>query len=202
MKQVILGVLSCVLFFATSMSLAEDINAIFKRVNEFVEKKNYAKAMEELDWAKKEIEKMHVTRVQEFFPDTLGGMKGEKFDSNSMLGFNNVERDYIEGKKKVSVSLTGGTGQGAAAALGGLAQLGRMAAMFGGGQPGTETLRIHDRTAIVESTGNNVASVTIMLDSGAILKLESSDGIKADQLKNMAEGIKIEELDSYLKGVK
>lgn len=190
---------ACVLsLFVAAGVRAEDINEIFKRVNQFIENKNYARAMEELDWAKKEIEKMHITKLEEFFPDSLAGFKGEKFDTNSVLGFTNIERDYTQGKKKVKVSLTGGTGQGGAA-LSGLAQLGKMAAMFGGGGNGSETLRVKGRTAMSESTGA-VSSLTVILDSGSMLRLDSSDGMKSEELKSMAEAIKVDELDTYLKG--
>lgn len=198
MRKHLPGILACV-FLAFPVH-AEDINAIFKRVNDSVESRDYSKALEELDWAKKEIEKLHVQKLQEFFPEKLEGFIGQKFDSNSVLGFSNVERDYTQGKKSVKVSLTGGTGQGAAA-LSGLAQLGKMAAMFGGNVPGNETVRIKGRTSTVESMGGS-ASVTVMLDSGSILRLESASGVKAEDLKGMAEAIKIDEMDVYLKGVK
>lgn len=191
--------LFCVLFLVTS-ARGEDLNAIFKRVNDLVAAKNYSKAMDELDWAKKEIEKMHMARVEEFFPGSLSGFNGQKFDTNSVLGFTNIERNYVQGKKTVKLSLTGGTGAGGSA-LAGFAQLGRMAAMMGGSGSGNEALRIQGRTAMMESVAGS-ASVTVILDSGSFLKLESKDEVTSEQLKSMVDGIKIDELDTYLKGGK
>ncbi len=190
---------ACVLsLFAAAVVHAEDLNEIFRRVNQFVVERNYARAMEEIDWAKKEIEKMHVAKIEEFFPESLSGFSGGKFDTNSVLGFTNIDRIYAQGKKKVKVSLTGGTGQGGAA-LSGLAQLGKMAAMFGGRGSGGETLRVKGRTAMTEDTGS-VSALTVILDSGSMLRIDSSDGIKSEELKGMVEAIKVDELDSYLKG--
>ena len=198
--RLLCAVLCALCLFSGNPASAEDLNTILKRVDDFVQQKNYSKAMEELDWARKEVEKMHVKRVQEFLPDNLAGYTGQKFDANSALGFSNIERDYKQGKKDVKLSLTGGSG-GGAAALGGLAQLGRMAAMFGGNTPGNETIRIQGRTATLE-TGESSASMTVMLDSGSILRLDGSSGVSSEDLKSIVEGIKIEELDSYLKGSK
>lgn len=190
-----------ILSILPSSLLAENIDAIFKKVESFVQQENYSKALSELEWAKKEIEKMHVRKLQAFFPEELSGFKGQKMEANSVLGFSNIERAYVQGAKKVSIALTGSSGD-AAAGLGGLAQFGRMAAMFGGSAPGTETVRIHGRTTMVEEGEGRNASVTVMLDSNSILKLESSTGVKAQELKAMAEALKIEEMDAYLKGGK
>ena len=189
--------------FASLGAQAEDLNAIFKRVNDLVAEKNFSKALDELDWAKKEVEKMHMQKLQEFFPDSLAGYTGQKFEGNSALGFSNLERSYTQGNKKVKISITGGTGQGAAA-LSGLAQMGRMAAMLQGSSlaGGNETVRIQGKTATVESPEGGVSSLTVMMDSGSILKLEGSKSVKTDDLKSMAEALKLVEMDSYLKGAK
>ena len=88
------------------------------------------------------------------------------------------------------------------AGLGGLAALGQMAAMMGGGTPGSDTFRIGGRTATLQATpGSSSSDLTIFLDSGSMLKIESYDGVSGDVLKQMAENLKINDLDNYLKGV-
>lgn len=179
--------------------VAEDINSIFKRVNELTAGGNFSKALEELDWAKREIEKQHTQKIQGFFPATLGDFKGEKFESNLAMGMLSVERSYEAGEGEITVSLTGGSGGGGAAGLGNLAQIGKMAAMMQN-DSGQETIRIAEKTATVEKGEEGGSSaITVFLDSGAILKIES-DKAKVEDLKRWVELFKIAELDTYLKG--
>ncbi len=187
-----------------AVGAAEDINDIFKRVNDFVTAKNYTKALEELTWAQKEIEKLNVTHVQAFFPDSLAGFTGSKFEANSALGMSNIERQYTKtgSEERVKLSLSGSSAGGAGAGgLGGLAAFGRMAAMMGGGGQGGDTFRIAGRTATLQQEeGSDSAHLTVFLDSGSILSLELSNGKDSSVLKTMAEALKLNDLDNYLRG--
>ena len=182
---------------------AEDLNQIFGRVNKYVSDKNYPKAMEELGWARKEIEKLNNDQLKSFFPDELAGYKGLKLETNSVFGINNVERAY-KGKdgSEIKVSLTGGTGgAGAGAGFGQLAALGGMAAMMQGQNDGSETFRLDGRTANLQlEEGGGSGELTVFLNSGSILKLEMSNKATSDALKGFAGAIKVNELDSYLGG--
>lgn len=196
----LISILVSIALFSMS-AFAEDINTIFQNVNKFVTERNYSKALQELTWAKKEIEKLHSARIQEFFPATLGGMKGEPIEAGSALGIMNVERKYIGDNDTVTVSLTGGSSGEAASGFAGLAQLGAMAAAFGGMDPSSETFRVGGRTAVLRNPSNGAsAELTLTLQSGSLLKLSATkEGTKGETLKKMLEEIKIEELDSYLK---
>src|SRR5690606_29504491 len=102
----------CVFSISARVALGEDINAIFKRVNEFIAQKNFPKAIDELGWAKKEIEKLHLEKLKEFFADTLGDFRGDAFEMNSALGITNVQRRYVSNGASVTVSITGGSAAG------------------------------------------------------------------------------------------
>lgn len=194
--------LSCLgLIFFTQTILAEDLNQIFKKVNELIASKNYPKALEELGWAKKEIEKQHLNQLRSYLPDELAGFSGQKFESNSALGFTAIERTYQKSgdPAQIKVSLSGGSG-GTEAAFGNLAALGKMAAMMGG-EGGQETIRVAGRTATLKADeGSNSAELTVFLDSGSVLKFEMDNGSKVETLKSLAEAVKINDLDTYLKG--
>lgn len=202
MKKVLL--LLSLLLASHQVGLAnaeEDLNAIFKKVNDYVEAKNYSKALEELGWARKSIEKMHSTRLHDFLPNELNGFSGGKIESSAALGFSNIERTYSKGDAKVKISLVGGSGGGGADGLGGLAALGKMAAMMGG-QPGMDTLRIQGRTAtLTEGEGSTGSDLTVFLDSGSMLKLESVRNVSSSDLRQMADALKVNDLDTYLRGV-
>lgn len=192
-------VLSGLVLGITPRIQAEELETIFGRVNGFVGQKNYSKALEELEWARKELEKLHTQRLQSFFPDQLGEYKGAPAEVNGALGFTNVERRYSSGSSSVTVSLIGQSG-GSAGGLGGLAALGKMAAMFGQ-QAGQDSFRISGRTAMLNKTpGSSSADLTVFLDSGSMLKLEDANKGDTAVLRSLAEKLDIEGLEKYLKG--
>jgi hypothetical protein len=199
LAAVFLGAAACLSMAASAA--AEDINDIFKKVNELVQAKNYSKALEELGWAKKEIEKMNSKQLESYFPDTLNGFKGQPVSASNALGFTNIERLYKKDEStSVKVSLTGSGPGGVPGGLGGLAAFGKMAAMMGNNGDGSDTFRINGRTAqLEEHSDEKRAELTVFLDSGSILKFEGSN-TDGGALKQMAEALKIGDLDTYLKG--
>lgn len=171
---------------------AEELPDLLKRVEEFANKGNYAKAIEELSWVKKELEKMNFKKIEEFFPDELAGLKGSAFETSSAMGMTNLERQYKGSGQDVKLSLTAAASGGP---MGGLAGIGKMAAMMGG-QPGMDSFRIEGRTATLKEKGSS-AELSVFLDSGSVLALKGKDG---SVLRKMAEAVGIEKLDSYLRG--
>lgn len=189
------GVIACGLPQGAS---AEDLNAIFKKVNEYVEQKNFPKALEELNWAEKEITKMNSRQIESFFPDQIEGFQGGKTEMNAVMGMTNVSRTYTSGSRSIELSLVGG---GAGGGLGGLAGLGRMAAMMGQGA-GQDSFRVQGQTASLD-TEEGQAELSVFLDSGSILKLDGSN-LGSDggaTLKKFIEALKVSDLDKYLKGM-
>lgn len=187
-------VLSCLV---CTPLVAEDLNKIFEKVNSYVAEKNYTKALEELSWAKKEIEKLNSQKVIEFFPDEVAGYKGGEAQTSSALGMQNLERNYTKGDSSIKVSLTGG---GKDSPMGGLASLGKMAAMFGSQAGGMDQVRVQGKTAnLSEDTGHS--EMTLFLDSGSLLQLSASGPKKSEELKSFAEALKLDALDAYLQGV-
>ena len=193
------SLLSPLVLLAPVVVRAEDLDTIFNKVKELAQAQNYTKAIEELSWANKELEKLNAQRIESFFPAEVAGYTAGKAEHNSALGFSTMERSYQKsGAAAIKLSLTGGSGGGAAGGLGGLAAFGKMAALMGN-QPGLDTFRIGGRTASLQSEGKQ-SELSIFLDSGAILKLETSSKGDGSELRTFAEALKISDLDSYLRG--
>jgi hypothetical protein len=184
-----------ILLASANVSMAEDINAIFQKVNEYVSKENYSKALEELGWAKKELEKLHTAKLTKLLPDEIEGFKGEPSKSQSALGFNTIEKKYKNGTKVISVSLTSGNSE----MMGGLAGLAKMGMMMGGAQEGEDSFRINGKTAVILDNGGN-PDLTVFLDGGYVLKLDGRSGVDTETLKKFAQAIKLAEIETYLKG--
>lgn len=195
MKSKLLFVL--LILSITNVSFADDLNTMFGRVNGYVAANNYPKALEELTWVRKEIEKQHIAKLGKLLPDSIIGFTGEKVEASGALGFNSIQRTYKKGDVEITLSITDAPSM-AGDQMGGLAGLGRMAAMMGSNTPGNETVRIDGRTATIESTEDGGA-ITIYLNSGSILKLEGSS-ITADTLKQAAEALNVGRVDGYLSG--
>jgi len=194
-KSILVGFLALVI---PQLALAEDVNELFKKVNTYITEQNYPKALEELSWAKKEIEKLNSTKIGTLLPATVNGFTGGEVKVQSALGFDSIERDYTGNGQKISVSVTGG---GAGGAMGGLAGLAKMGMMMGGQQPGVDSFRLDGRTANLDTSSGKV-ELTVFLDSGSILKVEGQKGVDAAALKSFAEGLKISNLDNYMRGTK
>lgn len=192
------------ILFSVSTSYAEELKPILDKVNELAQAGNYSKALNELSWAKQELEKKNSEKLLTFFPDTLSDFKGGHPQMDGALGFISVERPYQKGTSQVKISLTGGASGGAAGLLGGI---GQMAAAFGGMQGmgmqgmGNETVRIAGRTAQLEvNKESQSANLTVFLESGSFLKFETSDSADGAMLKAMAESFGVDKLDQYLRG--
>jgi len=178
-----------------SSAWAEDINTIFKKVNDYVAKENYSKAIEELVWANKELQKLHSKKIGTLLPVEVSGYKGGEVEIQSIMGMNSISRTYTKAGDQIELNITGG-GQGSP--LGGL---GQMAAMLGGNQPGMDTFRIDGLTANLD-TKSSRPELTLFMDSGSILQLKQrkKGEAAAETLKGFAKSINIGVLDKYLKG--
>jgi hypothetical protein len=205
MKQNLLLTICATLLTANCLciprsSYAEDLKPIFDKVQQYYQEKNYSKALEELSWAQKEIEKASAQVTQSFFPDTVEGYKGGKIDNNAVFGIMNVERSYSKNDSDViKVSLVGSNkGQGQNP-LSGLAAMGQMAAMMGGAQPGVDSFRLDGRTAMLE-TDDGSASLTVFLDGGSMMKFQMEGASDGEVLKKFASSFKLAEIEKHLKG--
>lgn len=181
----------------SSFVMAEDVKEVLDRVNTLYKEGNYSKALEELEWARKEIEKSNSKSLASLLPDELAGLKGEKAETSSALGITNIERSYSDSKNqrvKVTLTQTGGAG----GAMGGLAGLGQMAAMFGA-QSGQDVFRIDGMTASMEGEGSS-ARLQVFLSSGSILAFEMVEGEDSKILKEMANKIGVANIDKKIKG--
>ncbi|RMG40264.1 MAG: hypothetical protein D6719_11410 [Candidatus Dadabacteria bacterium] len=191
------AMLTVISLFLQFPVLAEDLGEIFKRANDYASSGNYVKALEELKWAQNELNKKHSAKLQQFLPDTLGGMQAGKAEVSSALGITTVERNYTgDNGINVKASIIGGANN----ALGGIAALGQSMAMLQG-TPGQEAFRIDGKTAALKSDQDNKeAELTVFLGNGAMLKLEMEGSSNGEKLKEIAKGIKLTDLDNYLKG--
>ena len=180
----------------TTVAYAEDLKPIFDKVQQYYQEKNYAKALEELSWAQKELEKANTQATLGFFPDEVEGFKGGKVENANVFGMTNIERTYKKSSDSIKVSLLGGS-KGQQNPLGGLAAMGQMAAMMGGA--GMDSFRMDGRTATLEKQDDS-ATLTVFLDGGSMMKFEMNGSNDPENLKKFANSFKIADIEKHLKG--
>jgi hypothetical protein len=198
LKRVVWGIILLGSGMNTRLVLAEELDKIFEKVSEYVSVKNYPQALEELSWARKEIEKKHLEKLKDFFPAKLLGFEGEKFSAHSAFGMSEVERRYVGPGVMIKVSLMGSSKP--RHGVGGLPQFGEVAAMMGMHNTSQDTLRIQGFTATLEEKVTNRVALSIFLDGGSIFKLEMTKKADADLLKKVAEELNLQGLDAYIRG--
>jgi hypothetical protein len=192
-----LSLCSVLASYNSTDAYAEDLKPIFEKVQQYYQEKNYAKALEELSWAQKEIEKANTQATVSFFPDEVDGFKGGKVENVNVFGITNIERTYKKSSDSIKVSLLGGS-KGQQNPLGGLAAMGQMAAMMGG-QAGMDSFRMDGRTATLEKQ-DDAATLTVFLDGGSMMKFEMNGSSDAGGLKKFANSFKIADIEKHLKG--
>jgi len=141
-------------------------------------------AIEEARWCLEGLEQIKQEQSSAVFPDKINGFTGGELQANSAMGMQVISRDYVKGDQTISVTLTGGSGQG----VGGFAALAQMGMMGGG-----KKIRVQSRTVVDASQGDSV-SFMASLKSGGVLNFESYDADNATVLE-FVKAFPIAELD-------
>lgn len=173
---------------------AESMDELFANLKKYVEQEQYTNAMEELQWMQRELDKLHFEKVKGFFPDELDGYKGGDTNSQTVLGFTNMNRTYSGAGPDIDVALTGGP-----SVAGGMAALLQMVNVLGG-QENSTTFRLDGRTATLVSDPDGSASLSVMLKSGSLLTFEAKEIEDVEFLRKAARVFPVAALDDYLAG--
>lgn len=177
----------------------DTMEKLVDNMRKYVQAGNYPKALEELGWIRRDLEKRDIEATLKFFPDAFNGFQGDRATTQSAMGMTTIERRYQNASQTITVSLLGGSGS-AQDAIGGLAALGRLAMMQQQPTgPGQNMFRVDGRTAILNEHGNR-AEVIINLQSGGVLKFVMKRDGDATILREAAQAFPIADLDTYRRG--
>ncbi|MCB0331663.1 MAG: hypothetical protein KDD70_18455 [Bdellovibrionales bacterium] len=172
-----------------------ELKKIFSEVMQLVEEGNVTKAANKLNVAQNLVQDIKNEGLKSYFPDTVSGLTGEKIDISSALGLTNLTRKYAGDGVIVAISLVGGGSNGGA--LGGIAGLGRLAAMMQQGKG--KQKEIQGFSARLDDAGA-FPELTVFLESGAIIKIEGKENANLEKLEKFALDLKLKPLDKYLTG--
>jgi len=109
---------------------ADNVTELLKSASQNYEAKKYSKALEDMEWARREIANLQLQELKKLLPEELDGMKGQDGDAGAILGIHAVSREYYseDGSKSVKITLASGKSSQGGAGLGAIMG---MAAAFG-----------------------------------------------------------------------
>ncbi len=121
---------SIFLCLSSSAVQADNFTDLIRSAEKNYKAQNYSKALEDLEWARKEISNQHLKSMKSFFPAEIDGMVGKDVDGASVMGIQGITKIYTSSDqtRSVSISLVSG---GASPAGGGLGSLMNMASSLG-----------------------------------------------------------------------
>lgn len=194
----IASALCFIISLASGTVLADNVTELMKSAEQNYSAKKYAKALEDLEWARKEIANLQLQAMKKFLPDELDGMKGQDADGGAIFGIHSVSKRYAsaDGNKSVTITLAAGTtGQ----ASGGLGALMGMAAAFGAMDAGTDSKMVVAKGYKGQfnlDKNTNEGTLIFNLSDGAMINIETdgyTDSTMAEKAAKTLDIPKIEE---------
>lgn len=183
--------------FVSGRAFGQDVDTIFKKVNELKTAGKYQQALIEIGWAVKELERMHIEKLRTFMPATIEGFGPAQTDSTSVIGMINLQRTFSResDNAQLMVSMSGSVGNNPATS--GFGQLGAMNQATG--NPGQETFHVEGNVAtLVADKVANTSEVTVFIGS-MVLKINLGGSADKEFLRKALNSMKIRELTEYLK---
>ncbi len=156
----------------------------------------YIKALEDLDWAKREISNKHLKILKKLLPEKIEGFTTRDVDGGAMMGIHSVSRKFVKGDKSVKVTITGDQETSPASGLGAIMS---MAAKFNGMDAGTEShlVTVKGRRGQFNlETSDNRGTLTFTLKSNAFVTIETQGYSDSSQAKSIAEKLDFDAIET------
>ena len=205
MKKISKLLLSTLLitFSVRTASAQETFESFIEAAKKAKDEGRIIKAIDELSWAKKELDKLHSQKLTTFFPAEVGGLKGAEPKNENVLGLMTLTRNYSGADTDIELTLVGASGSkdSASQGLGMFAGLAQMGMAMEANQPGNETIRLKDKTAILKKNGDNY-EVSISLSNGNTItgKTTKNTAKTKDKLLEVMNTLDVAGIEKYLGG--
>ncbi len=185
-----------VMLLLPSASRGEDPAELIDSAKSFLDQGKYSKAIEDLQWALREIRRLQIGEMRKFLPESVDGYSVEDTDDDAaaaaMFNINLMEsgRRYNANRGDESVELKIMSGDFGGAGLGSMM---KMAQMFGAEQGELIRVKGYKCTVEWESESTN-GKLTAVLDNDMQVTVDVTGGEKAT-LKKFAELVDFEGLE-------
>ncbi|MBN1551292.1 hypothetical protein JW979_07480 [bacterium] len=163
----------CFISLIVSVSFADQVEDLLKSATENYQAKKYMKALEDIDWAQREISNMHMQVVQALLPESFPGYETNSIDGGAMFGVNSVGREYQKENQSIKITITGSQAGQAGMGLGAIMG---MAAAFQSQEAGTKSKMIMCKGRKGQfnlDTESNTGTLTYTLNNNAFITIET-----------------------------
>lgn len=196
MRVLLVSVLVSV-FLVPSLTFAEDPGELIDSAKSFLSQGKYNKAIEDLQWAMREIRQLQTAEMKEYLPESVSGYTTEEMDDDAaaavMFNINFIEagRRFVanSGDESVEVKIMSGDIGGS-----GLGAMMKMAQMYGAEQGELVRVKGYKCTIEWEAEADN-GKLTAILDNDMQVTVEI-DGGERGNLEKFAELVDFEGLEA------
>ncbi len=190
-------VAGCLGFLVFSSAQADDVTTLIRSAEENYAAKNYSKALDDLDWARKEIVNQHLKSMKNLLPDEIDGMKGRDTEGGAVLGVRGIGKEYksADGKRRVTINLIAGGGSSAGKGLGALMEMAASLGALDAGMNSKVVIEKGYKGQFLKDQSNNSGILTFNLNGGKMLKIETigyPDSSMAEKVVTQLDIAKIE----------
>ncbi len=190
----------CLIMVAISSALsivahADNVEELLKSVSDNYKAKNYQKALEDLDWIKKEISGLQMEIIKTLLPQSIPGYETQEIDGGAAFGIQNVSRQYIKDEKRIQISISGGQTSGTTAGLGALMGMAAaMGAMDAGVQSNMVIVQGRKGQFNLESEDQH-GTLIFNLNNNAFVSIETWGFGTSDEAKAAAEKLDMDKIE-------
>ncbi len=178
---------------------ADNVQDLMKSAQDNYTAKKYAKALEDIEWAKQEITKLHLQTIKSLLPATIPGYTSTDNANDSALGIHEVSREFTKDSQKIKITVLGGNlGQNAGiGAIMGMAAA--MQAMGGDTQSEMVTVKGRKGRFNMDTSDDKHGTLTFALNNNITLMIETWNIQGAGEAKKAAELIDYDAIENAYK---
>ncbi len=181
----------------SSMAQADNVTELLNSAKKHYAAHNFSKALEDLEWARKEISSQHLKSMKAFFPANIDGMRGTDVDSGDVMGVRGVTREYSNNDqtKSVVISFLSGSNTASANGLGALMSMASSMGFMNAGGNSKVVIEKGYKGQFIQEGGDSTGRLTFNLREGKIIVIETTGykgSFMAEKVAKMLNITKIE----------
>ncbi len=186
--------LAVIISFTTLPCLADNVEDLLNSAKTNYSKGKYFKALEDIEWAKKEVANKQMQLLKSFLPEAVEGYTVYPGDGGSALGIQSVSKRYEKEEQSVEITIMSTHGnQGA----GGLGAIMGMAAAFESmdANVNSEMVIVDGRKGQFNKRDNSdEGTLTFNLDK-AVVQIKTYGFDNSSEAKKFAEMLKFDDIE-------
>lgn len=182
-----------VTLFGVSIAAADNFTELTNNSKKYYEQKRYYKAIEELEWAKKELNNLHFEKLKGYLPVNVTGY-AHTDSGQDVVGIKGLERTYRQDDSgnDVTINIMSGSSAGGTAGLGAFMNFANWANTM---DPQSSMVMVKGlKGSMRYDSDSQEATLTFSLPQNVVVTITSNGFPNGDEAKKFAELINFEGL--------